>query len=389
MRVNKKHIKTFFVASLVCGIVGLAYADTSIDDAKDKKAELEKELNETNNFISELETLKANEKAYIKALDGKLEEIAGEIYELQLSKEAKEKEIAATEEQIVKTQADIDEQYANMKLRIQYMYENGEASDLDMLFNSQNMSDVLNKAEYINKITEYDRNMLLKLQSSKDSLEQQKAKLESERADLNNMIAEQENKQKSTELLLAEKQSNVASYEGQISSQEEDAAKLEKEIKEQEQIIKELEEIERRRKESNLEIMYDGGQMMWPLKGYTKLSDDYGLRPDPFGRPTTVMHHGIDIPAPAGTPIYAAYDGQVAWSYYSGSPGNWVGIDHGNGLYTVYMHMSKRLVTEGTYVKKGDVIGLVGTTGSSTGNHLHFAVRLNGSYVDPKNYVTP
>ena len=135
--------------------------------------------------------------------------------------------------------------------------------------------------------------------------------------------------------------------------------------------------------------MYDGGQMIWPLPGYTRLSDDYGMRIDPFGGSGQSMHNGIDIPAPAGTPIVAAYDGQVAWSYYNWSAGNWIGIDHGNGIYTVYMHMSKMIASEGQYVKKGDVIGLVGTTGSSTGNHLHFAVRLNGSYVNPHDYVTP
>ena len=83
------------------------------------------------------------------------------------------------------------------------------------------------------------------------------------------------------------------------------------------------------------------------------------------------------------------YDGEVAWSYYSNSAGNWVGVDHGDGIYTVYMHMSKRLVSEGDKVKKGDVLGLVGTTGRSTGNHLHFAVRQNGSYVDPLKWVSP
>jgi murein DD-endopeptidase MepM/ murein hydrolase activator NlpD len=125
------------------------------------------------------------------------------------------------------------------------------------------------------------------------------------------------------------------------------------------------------------------------LPGYSRISSYFGYRANPFSGKGQEYHSGIDIPAPQGTKIVAAYDGQVAWSNYSGSAGNWVGIDHGNGIYTVYMHMSKRSVQEGQMVKKGDVLGLVGSTGRSTGNHLHFAVRKNGEYVDPQKWVSP
>lgn len=128
--------------------------------------------------------------------------------------------------------------------------------------------------------------------------------------------------------------------------------------------------------------------MMWPLPGRTYISSYFGNRSDPFTGITS-YHSGIDIPAPTGTEIHAACGGEVAWAYYSSTAGNWVGIDHGNGLYTVYMHMSKILVTEGQEVQTGDVIGLVGSTGRSTGPHLHLSVRLNGDYVEPLNYVSP
>lgn len=388
MKINKLAVKLFFMASLICCIAFVTYAD-SIQDAQDKKEELENELNDTKEFLESLEALKADEQAYVAALDAKLEEIASDIYDLSLQVAAKEAEIKNTEEEIVSAEEDIAKQYEDMKLRIQYMYENGEVSDLQMIFDSQNMSDMLDKAEYINKITEYDRDMMMKLKATKEALVTKKAELENEKASLDLLMAEAQNEQDKTELLVADKRQSIDVYDGQINEAEDNAAALEKYIKEQEMIIAELEEIERKRQEQDTEIMYDGGKMMWPLSGYSQLSDDYGMRNDPFGGPGQAMHHGIDIPAPAGTPIYAAYDGQVAWSYHNWSAGNWVGIDHGNGVYTVYMHMSKRIATEGQYVKKGDIIGLVGTTGSSTGNHLHFAVRVNGSYVNPHDYVTP
>ncbi len=388
MKINKLMVKILLVGTLICGIVGVTYAD-SIKDAQDKKEELENELSNTKDFLQELEALKADEQAYVKALDAELEAIASEIYQLTLDIQAKEAEIKTTEEEIVVAEADIAQQYEDMKLRIQYMYENGEVSDLQMIFDSQNMADMMDKAEYINQITEYDRDMMKKLKRAKEELVAKQEQLVAEKTALDTLMLEAENEQAKTELLVADKQASISAYEGQIDAAETDAAALEKHIKEQEQLIAELEEIERQRQEANLEIMYDGGQMIWPLPGYTRLSDDYGMRNDPFGGPGQSMHNGIDIPAPAGTPIIAAYDGQVAWSYYNWSAGNWIGIDHGNGIYTVYMHMSKMIASEGQYVKKGDVIGLVGTTGSSTGNHLHFAVRLNGSYVNPHDYVTP
>ena len=126
---------------------------------------------------------------------------------------------------------------------------------------------------------------------------------------------------------------------------------------------------------------------IWPLPGYSTVSSDFGYRSDPFTGKQS-YHSGIDIPAPAGTRIVAAASGQVAWANYSTTAGNWIGIDHGNGVYTVYMHCSALIVSAGQNVSAGDVIGLVGTTGSSTGNHLHFSVRLNGAYVSPWNYVS-
>ena len=388
MKINKFKVKTLLLASLICAMVGITYAD-DIEDAKDKKEELENELDDTKAFLEELEGLKADEQAYVKALDAELEVIATEIYDLSLAQEAKLAEIKTTEEEIVVAEAEIARQYEDMKLRIQYMYENGEVSDLQMIFDSKNMADMLNRAEYINQITEYDREMLMKLKGAKEELVAKQTQLETEKAELDGLMAEAQTKQEQTELLVADKQASISAYEGQIDAAETDAAALQKHIEEQEQLIAELEEIERQRQLAATQIMYDGGKMLWPLPGYTKLSDDYGMRNDPFGGTGQSMHNGIDIPAPSGTPIIAAYDGQIAWSYYNWSAGNWIGIDHGDGVYTVYMHMSKMIASEGQYVKAGDVIGLVGTTGSSTGNHLHFAVRLDGKYVNPHDYVTP
>ena len=132
---------------------------------------------------------------------------------------------------------------------------------------------------------------------------------------------------------------------------------------------------------------YIGGEMLWPVPGYTKLSSTFKMRVHPI---TGVykLHSGIDIPAPTGTNFLAANDGVVVKAGYNTAYGNMVMIDHGGGVSTLYAHGDKIMVTLGQTVKKGDVVLQVGETGYATGPHAHFEVRINGTPVDPLPYVT-
>ena len=365
----------------------------SLEDEKKKQQEIQKELKDTKAYLKELEKLKGDTQAYIKELDVRLNQLTDSIYTLEASVEAKKSEIEVIKIDISLAKADIAKQYEDMKLRIQYMYENGDDMYFDMILGSENISDMLSKAEYLSKITTYDREQLEKLQKSKEELDAKEKQLIAEEAELEKLLTEAREEQKATEELIAAKNSVIEGYDDKIDGQESAMKELQEELKAQQAIVAELEEIERKRKEeekkNQLNLTYDGGKMTWPVPGYSRISSYFGYRSNPFGGSGKEYHNGLDIPAPRGTNIVAAYDGQVAWSSYSSSAGNWVGIDHGNGYYTIYMHMSKRLVSEGQMVKKGQVIGLVGTTGRSTGNHLHFGVRKDGSYMDPLKWVAP
>jgi murein DD-endopeptidase MepM/ murein hydrolase activator NlpD len=221
--------------------------------------------------------------------------------------------------------------------------------------------------------------------------------------------AEQETKQSDVETLIAAKQEQLDSYNSQIDSSNEELEDIAGEISAQKSIISQLREEESSREaaeqasreaaskdsetttkkeETTTKAANAATGMIWPLSGYSTLSSYFGYRTDPITGETS-YHSGLDIPAPSGTPIYAAASGTVSWAQFNSSAGNWTGIYHGDGLYTVYMHQSVMLVSPGDYVEQGEVIGLVGTTGRSTGNHLHFSVILHGNYVDPSNYVSP
>lgn len=365
-----------------------------LDEEKKKQEEIQKELKNTQAFLKKLENLKGDTEAYIKTLDERMNELNDSIYNIEQSIEVKKAAIEETKLAIIEAQKEIDVQYESMKLRIQYMYENGENSYMSLIFDSKNIVDFIDKAEYLAQITAYDREQLEKFEVSKQNLNAQEQKLIAEEADLEKSITEMKEEVEATENLIAAKRELISGYSSEISGAQSEIAQIKSDLETQKAIVAELEEIERKRREEQLKnnlnkVSYDGGNMTWPLPGRTYLSSYFGTRPNPFGKPTQEFHSGIDIPAPRGTQIVAAYSGQIAWSYYSNSAGNWVGIDHGDGIITVYMHMSKRLVNEGDWVEKGQVIGLVGSTGRSTGNHLHFSVRKNGTYVDPLQWVTP
>ncbi|MFI3213211.1 MAG: M23 family metallopeptidase, partial [Eubacteriales bacterium] len=176
----------------------------------------------------------------------------------------------------------------------------------------------------------------------------------------------------------------ITAYESDISTQQEAIEAYEEELAQQTQLISDL---EKAISELESSLTYDGGMFQWPVPSYKYISSDYGYRINPITG-AEQFHSGVDMAAASGAPILAAYDGQVVAAAYSSSMGNYIMIDHGDALYTIYMHCSALYVSTGATVSKGDKIAAVGTTGSSTGNHLHFGVRLNGSYVNPWNYLS-
>ncbi len=195
----------------------------------------------------------------------------------------------------------------------------------------------------------------------------------------------------SLESLITQKQADIKAYETDISNREQLLREYEAEIAAQNAEIKELEEIsktlQKQLEEANgKKKTYDGGMFAWPAPSYTRISDEYGERMHPTLN-VKKFHNGLDLAAPGGSPILAAYNGTVVAASYSSTMGNYIMLYHGDNLYTIYMHASKLYVSQGAEVTKGQKIAAVGTTGRSTGNHLHFGVRLNGNYVNPWNYL--
>ena len=237
-----------------------------------------------------------------------------------------------------------------------------------------------------------DHQMWQDYKAAKEYVQLCKEELELEKEILDETRENVEIEQRNLEELIEQKNRDIISYETDINNKEKAIQEYEDEIKAQEAEIRLLEAAvaEERKKllaSNGSGIKYDGGMFKFPLASYTRVSDDYGMRIHPtLG--VEQFHNGVDFAAPKGTAIYAAYDGQVVAAAYSATMGNYIMIDHGDGLYTIYMHASALYVNRGDMVAKGETIAAVGSTGRSTGNHLHFSVRLNGSYVSPWGYLS-
>ncbi len=362
--------------------------EAEIDAAEKEKKELTAGLTNVEKVKKELEKSKANLTAYVQELDQTVTDIQTKIETLTGQIAEKEAEIEKTKLELAKAEQDEADQYAAMQNRMQSLYEQGDMYYLELLSESGSFADFLNKLDYIEQLSQYDNNLLIEYQGVVEYVSLCKAKLEVEQEVLNETKAAAEAEQRAMEELIKEKESEILAFEHDIAKKEEIIAAYEAEIAEQTSVIEALEaSVAADRASLWGERVYNGGMFCWPAPSYTRISDDYGYRPHPILN-VQQFHTGVDMAAPGGTPILAAYDGAVVQAAYNSSMGNYVMIDHGSGLYTIYMHAQKLMVSTGDEVSRGEQIATVGTTGRSTGNHLHFSVRLNGSYVSPWGYIS-
>lgn len=367
-------------------------------------------IEEAQQIADQLDEEKDSAEAEKNALTEQLNQILEEMRAAQEKLASKQEEIKQAEQEFVEAKVDENTQYQSMKKRIKYMYEVGNSQFIEVLLNSENMGDFLNNVDYVNQMSAYDRERLVDFQKIRSEVEAKEKALQEEYVLLKNLQDALIAKQGELEQLLAEKNMQIADLEGQIG---ENAALLQ-------ELIRQAEE-ERRRQEERAAAEaaaaaaaaaaaeaaaaaaaaaassgYGGGSAYIPSSDVVVSGNGQFTNPCPSGSVSSTFgyrtfdesfHNGLDLAASSGAPTYAADAGTVIIAGWSDSAGNWVVIDHGNGFVTKYMHHSALAVTAGQTVTKGQQVGYVGTTGYSTGPHLHFQVELNGSPVNPQIYL--
>lgn len=370
-----------------------------VEDAKRKASSLEEEKKKVEAALKGLEGLKQDAAAYVRELDGQLAVLNQELEELADKIVLKEADIETAKQELEAAKAVEADQYEAMKLRIKYMYESGKTNYLDMLLQSKDLVQLMNRAEYIQQIAEYDRKKLYEYEDTRRQVAAHEQQLNQEHEELLFLQEQTEAKQQSVETLLAQKNQELKNFESQIHVAEGQISAYEKDIQAQENKVRQLEaEIKRKEEEARKAAEAAGKKyntvslgnikFIWPCPASSRITSGFGSRTSPTAGASS-NHQGIDIGAASGSGVLAAASGTVVIATYSYSAGNYIMINHGGGVYTVYMHCSQLLASEGQDVIQGQTIAKVGSTGYSTGPHLHFGIRANGQYVNPSNYVSP
>ena len=366
-------------------------------------ATIESQLSEKQKELKRLETLLSNAKAEkseilkkLKETEGKLTSLLAEKTKLEVSigySEAEieliEKLIDAYEGQLLEFSKNLEEseklkedKVSQLCFVLKYIYENKNISSLELFFSSENFSEYVSKKEYAKSILSYQKNVVEEIEKTEEENRLIKSEYEEAKASLEGYKKAVEDKKLSVADDYKRLDSLIVDYQSALELTEEELDAIdsvEKEYASEVSNVKiDIEEL----------MEYLSKQFRWPLYESQRyyISSYFGNRNDPFS--TSREHHnGVDIVVPKGTPILASAGGVVTRSEYASVFGNVVVLSHGNGLQTLYCHCSQRKVSVGDKVKQGEVIALVGSTGRSTGPHLHFSFILNGSYVNPEKYV--
>ena len=371
------------MVTMILGGAG-AVTQSEIDALKAEQAASQARQDELEEQLADVEADQAEAQQRRQLLQAQLDAINNEIENIDKQIAYYDQEIAQKEAEQAEAEANEEAQYELFCQRVRAMEEEGTVSYWSILFNSESFSELLDRLADIDAVMDYDNQVMDELIAIREEIIALRTQLETSRAEEQAARDQQAAKQAEQQAKVAEAQelldqinADVAEVNRQLDAESEAAAEIQAEIAQKQK------QLEEQRRQNNITIDSETSYL-WPLPGYYRLSSLFGYRIHPITGEAH-SHTGIDIPAPGNTPILACKSGQVVTSAYHYSYGNYVVIDHGNGNSTLYAHMSSRAVSEGDMVTQGQTIGYVGTTGSSTGNHLHLEVRDNYTRVDPES----
>ncbi len=367
----KRIVSIFILISII---------SSTVFAATDLKSQLNSTASALTDKKSQLNSVKKDKKLTlgdIESLDKQIGNTQTQIEYLEYEIKTLEKEILVSEENIKYQEEKYNEKEEIRQERLLTYYKKGTVSFWDSLLDSEGITDFFYRYSMMERIVEYDNNLLKELEEEKKEIEAIKCQLEENKVLCEDKKASAEDKRAA----LGETKEVRKTYLAKLEKTED---LLESSIDELQKKADELTEEIRKQASSSTTSKYTGGTMSWPLPGYYGISSYFGNRLHPVLK-VYKMHTGVDIAGSGcnGKNIVAAADGTVITSGWISGYGYTVVIDHGGGVVTLYAHSQKLLVNKGDKVKKGQAIMLVGSTGYATGPHLHFEVRINGNYVNP------
>lgn len=392
--------KTRLVAALLSGVVLCgtpAYIMAEDEDLTNQLDSIQQQVNQQNAAKADAETVIGSVSEQLRQIEEQLRQATAELGTIKEQRVAVENDITLNERQLAEAQKRLEGRESVFYKRVRDIYINGRLSYLDVVIESKDFSDFANRLEVLKRIIDSDITLINEIKKERADIEAHKQKLEADRAKLVELEksalakqAEIEQKKAERNVVLQKAQNDRATAMQAIEELNASSAQVSAMLKERQAARAAAAAAAAAAAQSSggqgaSDNWVQGtGQLGWPVSG--EITSPYGYRVHPIWG-TTIYHSGIDIGVDEGTPVHAADGGVVVWSGWMGGYGYAVVIDHGNGLSTLYGHNSELAVDEGQSVAKGQVISYAGSTGNSTGPHVHFEVRVNGDPVDPMGYL--
>jgi len=393
--------KTRLVAALLSGVVLCgtpAYIMAEDEDLTNQLDSIQQQVNQQNAAKADAETVIGSVSEQLRQIEEQLRQATAELGTIKEQRVAVENDITLNERQLAEAQKRLEGRESVFYKRVRDIYINGRLSYLDVVIGSKDFSDFANRLEVLKRIIDSDITLINEIKKERADIEAHKQKLEADRAKLVELEkaalakqAEIEQKKAERNVVLQKAQNDRATAMQAIEELNASSAQVSAMLKERQAAggAAAAAGAGAAAQSSGGQGASDNwvqgtGQLGWPVSG--EITSPYGYRVHPIWG-TTIYHSGIDIGVDEGTPVHAADGGVVVWSGWMGGYGYAVVIDHGNGLSTLYGHNSELAVDEGQSVAKGQVISYAGSTGNSTGPHVHFEVRVNGDPVDPMGYL--
>ncbi|HHW03343.1 MAG TPA: peptidoglycan DD-metalloendopeptidase family protein [Thermoanaerobacterales bacterium] len=379
MRGKKRRLITaLMVLIFICANAIPALA-IDLQDLKKQQSIIKAKLTNIRNNLKVVTEKKRDVASELAIIENDLKKAQNELSAAEARLRDTQQKLVNTQQQLEIAQAQVEDQRETLNTRMKAMYMTGPVDYIEVLLESSSFSDFLTRLDMVKRVIDSDKNLLAEFRAKKELVEQKKAELEEQKKQIEEhkrtislKRATIASRQADRQRLYAELEEQRKEYERQEDKLQEDAQRLAK-------MIQELQAKSKR--------AYMGtGVFRWPVPSSTQVTSDYGWRVHPIFK-SRRFHEGIDIAAPTGSTVVAADDGVVIYTGWYGGYGNTIIIDHGGKISSRYSHLSKILVKDGDKVKKGDKIGLVGSTGWSTGPHLDFGVIKDGQHVNPWNWL--
>jgi len=352
---------------------------SNLQDLKEQQSIIQSQITKIKKSLQKVTNDKKDVASELEDIDKELQKAQNELAATEAKLKDTQQKLVNTQQELEAAQAQVEDQRDTLNIRMRALYMTGPVDYIDVLLAASSFSDFLTRLDMVREVIDADKNLLADFREKQGVVEQKKAELEEQ----NRQITEHRNSISRQKATIASRQADRQKLYAELVEQEKEYAKQEdKLLEDAAALTKKIVELQSKNKTAYMGT----GVFRWPVPSSTRVTSDYGWRIHPILK-TRRFHEGIDIAAPTGSNVVAADDGVVIYTGWYGSYGNTIIVDHGAGISSQYSHLSKILVKNGAKVKKGDKIGLVGSTGLSTGPHLHFGVRKDGQLDNPWNWL--